>query len=191
MSPTVKAAAEYLRMSTEHQQYSIENQSTAIRQYADSGVAKFKAILVYDVSRWGRFQDADESAHYEFVCKRAGIPVHYCAETFANDGSLSSSIMKGLKRVMAGEYSRELSARVVRAKKVGTERGFRVGGRAGYGLRRMLVSEDRKPNKSTRRRRIRKKRQGNLGTRSCEGNRNRPRNLPQNDFREAGSGGHS
>jgi len=25
---------------------------------------KFHAILVYDVSRWGRFQDTDESAHY-------------------------------------------------------------------------------------------------------------------------------
>ena len=29
------AAAEYLRMSTEHQQYSMENQSNAIRAYAD------------------------------------------------------------------------------------------------------------------------------------------------------------
>jgi hypothetical protein len=24
---------------------------------------------VYDVSRWGRFQDPDEAAHYEFLCK--------------------------------------------------------------------------------------------------------------------------
>jgi DNA invertase Pin-like site-specific DNA recombinase len=37
-------------------------------------------VLVYDVSRWGRFQDIDESAHYEFVCKQAGIKVAYCAE---------------------------------------------------------------------------------------------------------------
>ena len=29
-------AAQYLRMSTEHQQYSLENQSTAIRKYAES-----------------------------------------------------------------------------------------------------------------------------------------------------------
>ena len=29
-------AAQYLRMSTEHQQYSLENQSSAIRMYADS-----------------------------------------------------------------------------------------------------------------------------------------------------------
>ena len=35
-----------------------------------SGRADFKAILVYEVSRWGRFQDADESAYYEYICKR-------------------------------------------------------------------------------------------------------------------------
>ena len=41
------------------------------------GYADFGSILVYDVSRWGRFQDVDESAYYEFICKRAGIQVHY------------------------------------------------------------------------------------------------------------------
>jgi DNA invertase Pin-like site-specific DNA recombinase len=52
-----------------------------------SGKADFATILVYDVSRWGRFQDADESAYYEYICKRAGISVQYCAEQFENDGS--------------------------------------------------------------------------------------------------------
>jgi DNA invertase Pin-like site-specific DNA recombinase len=32
----------------------------------EKGEAGFSSILVYDVSRWGRFQDADESAYYEF-----------------------------------------------------------------------------------------------------------------------------
>jgi len=45
-----------------------------------SGHAAYKAILVYDVSRWGPFQDNDEAAHYEFLCKSTGVPVHYCAE---------------------------------------------------------------------------------------------------------------
>jgi len=31
--------------------------------------AYYKAILVYDVSRWGRFQDTNESALYEFLCR--------------------------------------------------------------------------------------------------------------------------
>jgi len=167
-------AAQYLRMSTEHQQYSLENQSTAIQGYAEShsfeivrtysdsaksglvlrhraglqqllhdvvgGTSDYRAILVYDVSRWGRFQDTDESAHYEFLCKSAGVPVHYCAETFANDGSLPSLIMKALKRIMAGEYSRDLGVRVFAGLKRLTLLGFKAGGVAGYGLRRMLVS---------------------------------------------------
>src|ERR1700726_1466768 len=33
------------------------------------GKVRFKAIIVYDVSRWGRFQDTDEAACYEFVCR--------------------------------------------------------------------------------------------------------------------------
>jgi DNA invertase Pin-like site-specific DNA recombinase len=161
-------------MSTEHQQYSLENQSMAIQKYAEShslevvrtysdaaksglvlrrrtglqqllqdvvsGAASYRAILVYDVSRWGRFQDTDESAHYEFLCKSAGVPVHYCAETFANDNTLASLVMKALKRTMAGEYSRDLGVRVFAGHKRLTLLGFKAGGVPGYGLRRMLVS---------------------------------------------------
>lgn len=113
--------AAYVRMSTEHQQYSTENQLDRIKEYAtkrgmailrvfadegksglsvrgreslrrmiaevEAGQTEFRAILAYDLSRWGRFQDADESGYYEYICKRAGISVHYCAEQFENDGS--------------------------------------------------------------------------------------------------------
>src|SRR3954470_17570279 len=77
-----------------------------------AGRADFDHLLVYDVSRWGRFQDVDESAYYEFICKQNGVNVVYCAEQFDNDGSLLSSIVKNIKRVMAAEYSRELSVKV-------------------------------------------------------------------------------
>jgi len=69
------------------------------------GNATFDIILVLDVTRWGRFQDADESAYYEYICRRAGIDVQYVAEQFENDGSPVSTIVKGVKRAMAGEYS--------------------------------------------------------------------------------------
>jgi DNA invertase Pin-like site-specific DNA recombinase len=165
-------------MSTEHQQYSTENQSGAIEKYAarqhllivkkfvdygksgltlsgraalrellwevESGTAEFETVLVYDVSRWGRFQDADESAYYEYVCKRVGVLVHYCAEQFANDGSFSSALMKTIKRSMAGEYSRELSVKVFAGKSRLVELGYRQGGYAGFGLRRQLVDRDGK-----------------------------------------------
>src|SRR3546814_17219709 len=88
-------------------------------------------VLVYDVSRWGRFQDADESAYYEYICKRSGISVEYCTEQFDNDGSPVSTIVKGVKRAMAGEYSRELSVKVFAGQGRLIEKGFRQGGPAG------------------------------------------------------------
>ena len=175
-TPPVRArAAQYVRMSTEHQQYSTENQAEKIREYArrrgleivrtyadegksglridgraglqqlirdvESKATDFQIILVYDVSRWGRFQDADESAYYEYICRRAGIQVAYCAEQFENDGSPVSTIVKGVKRAMAGEYSRELSAKVFAGQCRLIEMGFRQGGPAGYGLRRVLLDQ--------------------------------------------------
>ena len=170
-------AAQYVRMSTEHQQYSTENQADVIRAYAvahgmdivqtyaddgksglniagrdslqqliadvERGTAPFEVILVYDVSRWGRFQDADESAYYEYLCKRANIAVHYCAEPFVNDGSLPSTLIKTIKRTMAGEYSRELSVKVFAGQCRLIELGFRQGGPSGYGLRRLLIDQNR------------------------------------------------
>ena len=167
--------AQYVRMSTDHQRYSTENQADAIQRYAaergieivrtyadegrsglrldgrdalkqliddvQSGTADFTTILVYDVSRWGRFQDADESAYYEHICKRAGISVQYCAEQFENDGSPLSTIVKGVKRAMAGEYSRELSVKVFAGQCRLIELGFRQGGPPGFGLRRSLVDQ--------------------------------------------------
>jgi DNA invertase Pin-like site-specific DNA recombinase len=110
-----------------------------------SGQADFKAILVYDVSRWGRFQDADEGAYHEHVCSRAGIRVHYCGEQFENDGSIGSNLLKTVKRVMAGEYSRELSVKVFAGQCRLVELGYRQGGPAGYGLRRVLIDEHGNP----------------------------------------------
>ena len=117
----------------------------ALLEHVISGQAAYRAILVYDVSRWGRFQDVDESAHYEFLCKRAGIQVHYCAEPFCNDGSASMAVMKALKRAMASEYSRDLSDKCFKGAKAMVIRGFSHGGFAVYGLRRMLCSGSGQP----------------------------------------------
>lgn len=168
-------AAQYVRMSTEHQQYSTDNQKDAIgayakangievvRTYEDAGKSgltlvgrpslrrliadvvagqdDFDTILVYDVSRWGRFQDADESAHLEYMCRLAGVHVEYCAEPFSNDGTPFSNICKVVKRALAAEYSRELSDKVYIGKQRLIKLGFRQGGSPGFGLRRCLVDQ--------------------------------------------------
>lgn len=172
-------AAQYLRMSTEHQRYSLASQAATLATYAAvrdieivatyadhgksglsirsrdglqrlladvlSGTAAFSQILVYDVSRWGRFQNPDEAAHYEFICLSAGFQVHYCAEPFPNDGAMVSTVLKHLKRVMAAEYSRELSAKVRAAQIMQARLGYVQGGVPPFGLRRLLISADGSP----------------------------------------------
>ena len=174
----LRPAAQYIRMSTEHQRYSPDNQKAVItafaaergfdvvRTYQDSGKsgltlskrpalqqlladvlsgsADFKAILVLDVSRWGRFQDTDQAAHYEYVCRDAGVEVHYCSEPFENDGGPLAAILKTMKRVMAAEYSRELSTRISRAQRHQAGLGFKQGGDTPLGLRRQVIGEDGK-----------------------------------------------
>lgn len=181
--PRVRVA-QYLRMSTEHQRYSIENQRAAIAQYADarsyeivatyedpgrSGLrlarrpglqrlladveqgASYCKVLVLDVSRWGRFQDNDESAFHEFRCRQAGVDVEYCAETFQRDGSVMSDVIKAIKRAMAGEFSRELGVKVVRAQRRLAAMGFKQGGEIPYGVRRVLKSDSGRPDQLLRR----------------------------------------
>jgi len=107
-----------------------------------SGSPDFSDVLVYDVSRWGRFQNTDESAYYEYTCKKAQIRIHYCLEQFENDGSAYSTLIKSLKRTMAAEYSRELSAKTFIAHCRLALMGYRQGGCAGYGLRRLVIDSD-------------------------------------------------
>jgi DNA invertase Pin-like site-specific DNA recombinase len=166
-------AAQYLRMSTEHQRYSLRNQAEAIAAYAvahgyditrtyfdpgKSGLTlkhrkglqalltaalsptrDFDAILVLDVSRWGRFQDMDQSAHYEFLCREAGIKLIYCEEPFLNDGTAMSSIVKQIKRIMAAEFSRELSEKVHFAHRTHAALGHHQGAPPPYGFQRVEV----------------------------------------------------
>ena len=164
-------AAQYLRMSTDSQLYSLVNQAEAIAHFAAAqgfeiiatyedagksglsvrnraglqrlisdvvnGSAVFKTVLVLDVSRWGRFQDPDQAGHYEFLCREAGVAVRYCAEGF--DPGSSGAVMKQLKRVMAGEYSRDLSQKVRVGQRRQARLGFTIGGPAPYGFARQVV----------------------------------------------------
>jgi len=169
----------YVRVSTEHQRYSLEHQRIAITDYArqngyniiqeyvDSGKSglsirgrsslaqllhdvtsptrHFSIIVVFDVSRWGRFQDVDQHAAYEFICREVGVRIEYTNEVFANDTSVATSILKHIKRVMAAEFSRDLSQKVAAAQSHRASQGFKQGGLITYGFRRLIVSADGKP----------------------------------------------
>jgi len=172
-------AAQYVRMSTEHQQYSTDNQKDVIAEYAQvhnmvivrtyadegksglrlagrdalkslldlikNGKPDFKVILVYDVSRWGRYQDVDEAAYYEFICKDHGIEIHYVAEQFENDGSMGSSLLKQVQRVIAAQVPKGMSNKVFLGQCRLIQLGYRQGGAPGLGLRRMMIDEHGHP----------------------------------------------
>lgn len=171
----VRMSTENQNYSTDHQRATISTYADGrgmeiVKEYADegksglgikgragltqlikdvqSGTANFAVILVYDVSRWGRFQDVDEAAYHEHTCRRAGIQVIYCAEQFNNDGSPLASLLKSIKRTMAAEYSRELSIKVFSAQCRFVMMGFKQGGNAGYGLRRVSMSSDGVPRRT-------------------------------------------
>jgi DNA invertase Pin-like site-specific DNA recombinase len=142
--------------------YAEEHQIDVVKTYSDSGKSgltfkgrnairqliadvqsrtrQFDVVLTYDVSRWGRFQDVDESAYYEQICRRAGIEVIYCAESFCDYEGPMAGILKNLKRTMAAEYSRELSRKISQTHHRLAELGYHAGGRVGFGLRRMAMS---------------------------------------------------
>lgn len=172
-------AAEYIRMSTEHQQYSVENQRDALQRFAaersitivrsfvdygksgvsihgrdalqellrtvESGQANFSTILVYDVSRWGRFQEPDEGAFYEFRCLLANITVQYSAEQFPTGNTPMLAVLKSVRRASAGEFSRDLSTKVFAGQCRLVTLGFHQGGTPGYGLRRLLLDQGGRP----------------------------------------------
>jgi DNA invertase Pin-like site-specific DNA recombinase len=183
VSPTALTAptraVAYVRMSTEHQQYSPANQMAAIRQYADihsmmilrvytdegvsgldvskraglrkllsdvaSGSADFEKVLVYDVSRWGRFQDTDEPAFYEYLCRLNRIEIIYVVEPFKNDHSPMTTVFKAVKRAMAAEFSRELSVKVSRAMCNLAALGYDQCGACIYGLKHVVVDSTGRP----------------------------------------------
>ncbi|QZY64072.1 recombinase family protein [Providencia rettgeri] len=169
-------AVAYIRMSTDHQEFSPDiqrcflqdyaekNQLCIVREYIDagksglhaenrpeflsmiqrvqSGQADFQHILVYDISRWGRFLNIDESGHYEQICTNEKIRVHYCAEPLLAGNDVGAQVFKVIKRWSAGDYCRELGIKVFNGQKNLIEKGYRQGGSAGFGLRRCLIDSD-------------------------------------------------
>jgi len=170
--------AAYLRMSTEHQQYSIDNQMQFIQKYADdhnmmivriyddegksgisaigrdnfkrlikdvvTGELSVEALLVYDVSRFGRFQDNDEAGYYSYLLKFHGVKIIYCAENLPEHSPEIQMLTLPALRYAAGAYSRNLSIKVFAGHVNLVQRGFYQGGVPGYGLRRKLVDSERK-----------------------------------------------
>lgn len=126
---------------------SFEKRPDFMRMVGDveSGRNDFSQILVYDVDRWGRPIDPDESVYWEYHFKRLGVQVTYSSDESINDNSLAGRLTKKIKQELATEESQKQSLRVRERSKMRAAEGFRVGGFAPYGFKRLLVMADRTP----------------------------------------------
>ncbi len=88
------------------------------------------AILVYDVSRFGR-QENDEAGYYRHLLSQAGVQIVYTAEGFSGDES--DEILLPVKQYMASKYVRDLSKVTIRGLVSRAEKGRWPGGRPPYG----------------------------------------------------------
>lgn len=148
--------------------WAAKNEVTIIEEFADHGKSgltaegrdgfnammeqvrtrkDFTFILVLDVSRWGRFQDTDLSAEYSSECKRHGKRVVYTTLGVTEDGSPVYPLLVNFERWRSAQYSRELSDKVFKGCVKISQQGYRAGGSAPYGLHRLMVNEQDKPEK--------------------------------------------
>ncbi len=169
----------YIRMSTELQVESPENQEREIRAYAESydieiikvyadlgvsgmtaekreqfqallddvesGRNDYRIVLYLDDSRWGRFVDSREAEFYRMQLDRKGVICQACDKPLTMTSSLADRIMTMLKDESASDYCRQLSQKVFIGQCNLVLKGYRQGGPAGFGLRRMLLDEYGKP----------------------------------------------
>lgn len=102
-------------------------------------------LLVYDVSRWGRYIDPDEAAYWEYTLKRHNIQIIYTHEQFSNDTSMATAALKAIRRSTATDYVRRLSMLTTRGSKTTAMAGYWNGAMAPYGYARLLLDENGVP----------------------------------------------
>ena len=166
----------YIRMSTELQTESPENQERQIRAfaqtygieivkvYADLGVSgmtaeqreqflaliddvdhnhnQFNIVLYLEESRWGRFVNSRDAEFYRMLLERKNVLCHPCDKPLTLTNNIADRIMTLLRDESASDYCRQLSQKVWVGQCNLVTKGYRQGGIAGFGLRRMLLDEE-------------------------------------------------
>ena len=158
-----------VEIQQEHvRKFAAENSIEIIKEFADRGISgvavddrdafneminvyvegqkdKFDYVLVFDVSRWGRFQDIDESAHFTWVCSSRGIKVVFSSMGFQKENDLFHGVYLNFERWRAARYSQELSEKVWKGCSKIASYGYWAGGMAPYGMDRLLLDEQKEP----------------------------------------------
>lgn len=100
----------------------------------------FKAVLVYDTDRFGRFINPDEGTALRFECEKFGAPVRFVVDAgVVNQSNFGSRIFLTVKQEVATEESRKKSGLIFERSRVNAERGCSSGGRPPFGYQRYAI----------------------------------------------------
>lgn len=107
---------------------------------------EFQYVLVFDISRFGRFIDLDKSAALEYACKSHGKELVAVVRGLpTKDQQLAHHLMRSIDRYMSAEFVQMLSLRVKGGCIKVAQQGFSSGGCPPYGLERLLLDEQHRP----------------------------------------------
>jgi len=90
----------------------------------------FGAVLCYDVKRFGRLGN-DETGHYRYLLRQAGVDVVYVSENFNGDDS--DDLIRPVKQWQARQELKDLSKVTIRGLLSKGEGGWWLGGTPPYG----------------------------------------------------------
>lgn len=99
-------------------------------------LVRWTRVKIYDESRWGRPEDAEDSTYFELELKRHGVLIEYVHGN--NQGGIVGRITRDIKYDQASEFSKKLGVDVVRGSKGVVELGYSPGGFPPIGYVRML-----------------------------------------------------
>lgn len=110
----------------------------------NSGAPRIDYVLVYDASRFGRFQSTPEALRLLVECDERGINLATVNRGLPRkETSVMDYLILILDFAQAGEYSKLLSDKVTHGCIKVSEQGYSAGGTAPYGYVRVLLSETR------------------------------------------------
>jgi DNA invertase Pin-like site-specific DNA recombinase len=111
----------------------------------EQGRNVYNIVLYLDESRWGRFVDSREAEYHRMRLERKSVICQSCEKPLALTSNIADRIMTLLRDESASDYCRQLSQKVWVGQCNLVTKGFRQGGVAGFGLRRMLLDEAGSP----------------------------------------------
>ena len=116
-------------------------QFMALIDDVNQGLNEFTIVLYLDESRWGRFVDSRMANYFRVTLNEKNVTCHPCDKPLVLSGDPIDHVVTFLKDMSASDYCRQLSQKVWMGQCNLVEKGFRQGGVAGYGLRRMLLDD--------------------------------------------------